>query len=452
MKTSASWLFACGVALEFYGRDNPREELAFHFIHRAAKLGHPSAQRRLGAWWMIHPRHCNMTIAGVWLKKAAQQNHPSGQFVYGQWWELNSPSNHVKALFWFRKAAQNGYCRAFVRLGRIFAHGEMDTPKDYKKAVACFKIAQTPEALCDLAKCYQNGLGVEKDAKKALSLYKQVQQKYKSIDIRFDIASCYDALRKYKQSIPLLRQLAQKGNAKAQTNLGYYYFYGIGVSRDKKMAQQWYEKAAAQGCATAMSNLGLNYKSAQDFKQAIKWLLRAAELGDATGQYEVGCFYAKKNNPKEAFMWYQQATEQGHKEATKCVARCYFDGNGIRQDLQKALEYFTKIQCEPEMTLVKRDLQQWQKTIELDVPRATILRQYKLNERLPYILFPVYTIIGDYLFSQSAPTFQQIQSFRPLQGRSCNFCLEGWLKTCGNEDTFAIFKCDCCLQYTYIPS
>ena len=47
------------------------------------------------------------------------------------------------------------------------------------------------------------------------------------------------------------RAKAEQGDANAQYNLGFMYYYGQGVNKDKAEAAKWYRKAAAQGDADA---------------------------------------------------------------------------------------------------------------------------------------------------------------------------------------------------------
>ena len=48
-------------------------------------------------------------------------------------------------------------------------------------------------------------------------------------------------------------EAAEKGDAKAQWNVGLMYLAGLGVPQDLVAAEQWIEKAAAQGYADAMA-------------------------------------------------------------------------------------------------------------------------------------------------------------------------------------------------------
>ena len=44
---------------------------------------------------------------------------------------------------------------------------------------------------------------------------------------------------------------AEAGDAVAQSNLGYRYYFGIGVTQDYKEAVKWYRKSAEHGYADA---------------------------------------------------------------------------------------------------------------------------------------------------------------------------------------------------------
>jgi tetratricopeptide (TPR) repeat protein len=60
----------------------------------------------------------------------------------------------------------------------------------------------------------------------------------------------------YAEAARLWRPLAEKGDAKAQNNLGLTYRDGLGVLQDYAQALKWFGKAADQGDAFAQYNLG----------------------------------------------------------------------------------------------------------------------------------------------------------------------------------------------------
>ena len=54
-------------------------------------------------------------------------------------------------------------------------------------------------------------------------------------------------------------QLAQQGNAEAQSKIGAYYSEGYGVAKDYNKAFDWFLKAAKQGNAMAQYGVGVYY-------------------------------------------------------------------------------------------------------------------------------------------------------------------------------------------------
>ena len=65
----------------------------------------------------------------------------------------------------------------------------------------------------------------------------------------------------YEQIIPKLLKAAEKGDVKAQYNLGVLYHTGKGVDKDYAQAALWYRKAAEQGNGKAQFYLGNLYQS-----------------------------------------------------------------------------------------------------------------------------------------------------------------------------------------------
>lgn len=57
------------------------------------------------------------------------------------------------------------------------------------------------------------------------------------------------------RNTPQVIKLAHKGDMHAQYTLGYCYYYGISVMKDKKEGVKWMKKSAAQGCPEATEAL-----------------------------------------------------------------------------------------------------------------------------------------------------------------------------------------------------
>jgi TPR repeat protein len=84
----------------------------------------------------------------------------------------------------------------------------------------------------------------------------------------------------YVRAAKKMRRPAHRGNAIAQTYLGFLYQTGRGVPQHRLGAASWYQRAAEQGNPVAQYNLGLLYDKGQGVPQnyvlAHKWVNLAA--------------------------------------------------------------------------------------------------------------------------------------------------------------------------------
>ena len=112
----------------------------------------------------------------------------------------------------------------------------------------------------------------------------------------------------HAQSIDKLTKRAKRGNAEAQFNLGYSYFYGDGVAQDYADAAEWFRMAAKKGYAAAQYNLAMCYDKGYGVEQ-----------NDAEAQYNLGVcyFYGKgvQQSYNETVKWLRKAAKQNHAEA-----------------------------------------------------------------------------------------------------------------------------------------
>ncbi len=122
----------------------------------------------------------------------------------------------------------------------------------------------------------------------------------------------------YATAIRELRPLAEQGNAKAQSNLGFMYIKGLGVAQDDAEAVKWYRRAAERGVAQAQYTLGFMYSEGravpQDYAEAMKWFRKAAEQGYAKAQYTLGVIYGNgegvPQDDAHAYMWFKLAASR----------------------------------------------------------------------------------------------------------------------------------------------
>jgi len=81
-------------------------------------------------------------------------------------------------------------------------------------------------------------------------------------------------------------------------------------------------------------------------KTEINRLLEVAEQGDAIAQNNLGvCYYYGNGIRKDydkAADWFAKAAEQGNANAQKNLGLCYYDGDGVCQDYEKAVHWLSK--------------------------------------------------------------------------------------------------------------
>lgn len=154
----------------------------------------------------------------------------------------------------------------------------------------------------------------------------------------------------YPTALRLLRPLAEKGNASAQTRLGVMYLAGRGVAEDPTEAARWIIQAAEQGHARAQALLGSMYATGTGVRnsgsESVKWYSKAAEQGDPAGQTGLGDKYfsgdSVREDKAEAAKWYRKAAEQGYAIAQFSLGAMLAKGEGVREDHTEALSWYHK--------------------------------------------------------------------------------------------------------------
>lgn len=156
--------------------------------------------------------------------------------------------------------------------------------------------------------------------------------------------------KKLEEAFSWYQKAATRGHAEALNALGSFYSNGKGnVKQSYKKALICFEKAAAQKCASALYNLGNLYKAGlgveKNLGKSFTLFEESAQQGFRLAYIEMGLFYLIplghfEKDGKKAFEWFKKAHEAGLERGTYYLAGCYYDGLGVKQDLQQAQTYF----------------------------------------------------------------------------------------------------------------
>ena len=156
------------------------------------------------------------------------------QFKLGNLYKdgLEITQDFEQAIYWFHKAAEQGYANAQFYLGRMYESG-CGIPQNFMQAVNWYLRAALQghaDAQYNLGRIYVNGIGINKNFILAFYWYKKA---------------------------------ADQGHSEAQYYIGWIYENGLGMTKiNTKKAYEWYLKSAKKGhigAKNALERIKHNY-------------------------------------------------------------------------------------------------------------------------------------------------------------------------------------------------
>lgn len=216
----------------------------------------------------------NYEEAFKWFLKAAN----AGQTVVYGWLGLvyyegkGCNKNYGEAIKWLKKAAENGDSSCYGYLGSSY-YELQDFQEAFKwtsKAVENGDIASNT----GLGIMYVNGLGTERNEKKALDCFKKAA----SIG---DAVACFWLGSMYfdgkgtsineAEGFKWTQKAAEKGYVGSYIALGFCFEEGKGIGKNIDEAITWYKKAYDKNVPNAPMFLCTTYYSQKDYAEAKKW-------------------------------------------------------------------------------------------------------------------------------------------------------------------------------------
>lgn len=222
----------------------------------------------------------------------------------------------------------------------------------------------------------------EETKESAFDWFKQAAEENEEAEAQYYVGYCYlegfGVDKDEEEAAEWFEKAADQGYVTAQVTLGWQYMTGTGVDEDKERAFELFDLAANQNNAQAQFYMGWCYGNGegidQDYRMAVQWFKKALENGyeDARTQLE---FYATRaeqqdenaqadddddvpnsidecfakgaeamssGKQKLAVACLSRAAEAGHTQAQFYLATFYDSGTGVKQDIQKSLELYTK--------------------------------------------------------------------------------------------------------------
>ncbi len=200
-----------------------------------------------------------------------------------------------------------------------------------------------------------------------------------------------------KDSLTVLTEQANAGDAKAQNNLGMWYYTGKNVEKNYETALKYWALAAKQNNPEAIGNMAMCYQLGRGtkdnkidsvmavklYKKAFslgnnnvlkqhqdladkknnafstmllldyftekrdnasiqKYLKKAANLGDTESQVRLAMLYLNGKNTTEAAKLYKILADKGNMTGIYYYGYMTFKGMGTAQDKEKGIQYLTR--------------------------------------------------------------------------------------------------------------
>lgn len=253
---------------------------------------------------------------------------------------------------WFRALAESGDNEGKLGLAIHYIVGPVagrGIYRDFGEASTLHEEAEAanlPTAYLLRGDMLMAGLAMRRHVNKAAEAYRKAATLGNNKG-RFAIARAYLRGQGVPQSdqisLDWLREAAYDNYAPAMTTLGDIYSQGEIVTRDFDVARDWYDMAAKLDDPDGQYMLARVYLFGQrehrDESLGMKWLARAAENGHARALMELGSRRADAGDSQAARDAWQQAADKGNAAAQRALGLLYLHAEASDDELALGRRY-----------------------------------------------------------------------------------------------------------------
>lgn len=238
-------------------------------------------------------------------------------------------------------------------------------------------------AAYDLARLYDDGKGVSKDAALAMTFYQKASERGVPAvqeHVCQTKAAAAGSAEDWAQAFPYCQKASAQGSVEANHALGIAYLEGRGTAQDTNLGVQFLQRAATKGNLASMTRLAQIYSDGsavpQDHAKAFNWHRQAARYGSVPSilamarQYEAGL--GTEADLDEAARLYEILARHGSVEAAEWftahpdVSRNKIVNNIITPDrIPSGLILYAVVSHDPRFTTL--DMQGYVRQMSLDI-------------------------------------------------------------------------------------
>ena len=359
----------------FFQSFDPKYYEAIEDMKAYAKDENPEGYLALGRVYEEHRyEKPNYTKALEYYIKAAELGNSLAMYKVGEFYEkgLGTAVNLKESALWYEKASQKGNYNTIIKSARNYEEG-IGVEKDLKKALELYeksfpitntmdlqikilelkgKIYNDQKAYDELLKIYTayasgftitigtmglgelyyEGLGVEKDLKKAFDYYniaaghengKAIEKLawfyYKGEYVKKDL----------KKALETFEYAYLRNNRDVAYILGQMYYEGLGAKVDKNKGIEYYKISAKNGNIDGI-------KKIEELKKL--GIIKSSTIEE---EFKFVKESSSENNTI-IFEKYKELSEKAYAPAMFELANCYEQGLGVEQNFEKAVELYEK--------------------------------------------------------------------------------------------------------------
>ena len=339
-------------------------------LRQEALAGKVDSQLKLASEFFFgtEARPRNPVLAVYWYRKAAEQGSGEGAYNLGvcceKGWGVDRPSL-IRAFEWFDQAAKAGVPEAKLRLSLLLAAGVPDEhlEKEVLKGIpanraAAFRmlreLAQTgylPAAREFGRLVLANRADREATGAEARKLLEKGAES-DDVDSLLLLAVCYrDAIGgsgDQAKAVACWERAAKLGSSEAKVPLAFAYEYGFGVKSDPVHAFSLVKEAATAGEPRALLRLGDYYLNGDmvdtSLAEALALYRKSYDSGYLPAATRLGrCAelgLGMTADPVRAAELYGIAARAGDPDAQYAFGRCHLKGIGMEPDPAGAVFWF----------------------------------------------------------------------------------------------------------------
>ena len=310
-------------------------EKGLSYLLQSAQQGYAPAMGKL-ATKLVYT-----TKGYEWAVKGSELNDPWAQYALALCYLYNQKvckHDVDQALKYLTKAAEGGVLKAQKHLAGNYLRGDI-VNKDVKKAISLYEMAAQQndiEVFITLGDLYEKQGEYKQSYQNFLKAANQ-KDPYATFRLALHFAYSYnshysggasraDSLRNTQKGLRLLHKADSLGNVNAPWYIGLFYQNGFGVYKDIGKAIEYWKKAAEKGASFASRDLAdiyyegklvaknddLAFKYAKEAAENTKWGPMTSSMRLLSACYRAGV--GTRRDDAKAKYWLEQAAK--NKDAT----------------------------------------------------------------------------------------------------------------------------------------